>query len=242
VPEFRRQVPVLLVGRTLSATNRLAKPVGHGQLRKVRGLRCVEQFPVHVVNYSEIMVMLHDFIADHREQIIARCREKATTRSDSPPVPGKTEQGVPVLLDQLVGVLRAGVEPGPEIANTALLHGRDLLKAGFSVSEVVHTYGDVCQSVTEMAVEIGATISAEHFRLLNKCLDDAIASAVTEFSHKGVSRRRWKGGIRVRAPRVAKLEQNGAPRVRGHQVGASWRCRKHRDRPPSQPHRTGCSR
>lgn len=127
------------------------------------------------------MVKLHDFIAAHREQLIAHCREKATGRSDSPPVPEAIEQGVPVLLDQLVTVLRAGREPGPEIAETALLHGRDLLRAGFSVSEVVHTYGDVCQSVTELAVELGATISAEDFRLLNKCLDDAIASAVTEF-------------------------------------------------------------
>ena len=128
--------------------------------------------------------MLHDFIAAHREKIIARCREKATGRSDSPPIPAKIEQGVPVLLDQLVGVLRAGLEPGPEIAKTALVHGRDLLRAGFSVSEVVHTYGDVCQSVTELAVELDATISSEHFRLLNKCLDDAIASAVTEFGRK----------------------------------------------------------
>jgi hypothetical protein len=81
-------------------------------------------------------------------------------------------------------VLRAGLDPGPEIADTALLHGRDLLRAGFPVSEVVHTYGDVCQSVTELAVERDATISADDFRLLNKCLDDAIASAVTEFGRK----------------------------------------------------------
>jgi hypothetical protein len=130
------------------------------------------------------MVSLYDFIAAHREHIIARCREKATGRSTSPPVPEAIEQGVPVLLDQLVSVLRAGLEPGPEIAETALLHGRDLLRAGFSVGEVVHTYGDVCQSVTELAVELNATIRAEDFRLLNKCLDDAIASAVTEFGRK----------------------------------------------------------
>jgi hypothetical protein len=129
------------------------------------------------------VVLLHDFIATHREQLIARCREKATGRSASPPVPEHIEQGVPVLLDQLVHVLRAG-QTSPEIAQTALLHGRDLMRAGFSVSEVVHTYGDVCQSVTELAVELNATISAEHFRLLNKCLDDAIASAVTEFGRR----------------------------------------------------------
>jgi hypothetical protein len=130
------------------------------------------------------MVLLHDFIAAHREQLIARCRDKTSVRSDSPPPLEKIEHGVPVLLDQLVSVLRAGVEPGADISKTASLNGRDLLQAGFSVSEVVHTYGDVCQSVTELAVELDATISAEHFRLLNKCLDDAIASAVTEFARE----------------------------------------------------------
>ena len=168
------------------------------------------------------MVVLHDFIAAHREQLIARCREKATGRSDSPPVPEKVEQGVPVLLDQLVSVLRAGVEPGPEISNTALMHGRDLLRAGFSVSEVVHTYGDVCQSVTELAVELGATISSEDFRLLNKCLDDAIASAVTEFGRKEQSSPDQKaahGSDRVELRNLSKAALLAFEAIRSGQVG-----------------------
>ena len=44
----------------------------------------------------------------------------------------------------------------------------------------MHGYGDVCQSVTELAVELAAPISADDFRTLNRCLDDAIAGAVTE--------------------------------------------------------------
>jgi signal transduction histidine kinase len=46
---------------------------------------------------------------------------------------------------------------------------------------VVHDYGDVCQSITDLAVELRAPISVEDFRTLNRCLDDAIASAVTEY-------------------------------------------------------------
>jgi signal transduction histidine kinase len=45
----------------------------------------------------------------------------------------------------------------------------------------VHDYGDVCQAVTELAVEMNAPISTEDFRMLNRCLDDAIAGAVTEY-------------------------------------------------------------
>jgi hypothetical protein len=74
-----------------------------------------------------------------------------------------------------------GVAASSEISESALLHGQDLLQQGFTVSQVVHDYGDVCQSVTELAVETNAPIDAEEFRVLNGCLDNAIAGAVTEF-------------------------------------------------------------
>ena len=60
-------------------------------------------------------------------------------------------------------------------------HGRELLRQGFSLSMVVHDYGDVCQSVTDLAVERDAPIGSDDFRTLNRCLDDAIASAVTAY-------------------------------------------------------------
>ena len=49
------------------------------------------------------------------------------------------------------------------------------------VVQVVHGYGDVCQSITDLAVEQKADISADEFRTLNRCLDNAIAHAVTAF-------------------------------------------------------------
>jgi hypothetical protein len=46
---------------------------------------------------------------------------------------------------------------------------------------VVHHYGDFCQAVTELAVKRAATVTADEFRTLNRCLDEAIADAVTAF-------------------------------------------------------------
>jgi signal transduction histidine kinase len=48
----------------------------------------------------------------------------------------------------------------------------------------VHDYGDVCQALTELAVELNAPISTDDFRTLNRCLDDAIAGAVTEYGRE----------------------------------------------------------
>jgi len=126
--------------------------------------------------------MLSEFIQIHRDEIIKRCRAKVATRSVPPPTSAEIDHGVPLFLDQLVTALRSG---GPklmtDISNSAVLHGKDLLRQGFTVSQVVHDYGDVCQSVTDLAMEMNAPISTDDFRTLNRCLDDAIAGAVTEF-------------------------------------------------------------
>ena len=128
--------------------------------------------------------MLHEFISANRDEIITRCRAKVVTRSMPPPTAAEIDHGVPVFLDQLVDALRRGGGSSPEIGRSAVLHGHDLLLQGFTVSQVVHDYGDVCQAVTELAVQMNATISTEDFRTLNSCLDDAIAGAVTQYGRE----------------------------------------------------------
>ena len=128
--------------------------------------------------------MLHEFISLNRDEIIRRCREKVASRSIPPPTAAEIDHGVPVFLDQLVRALRPGFISSPEINDSAVQHGHDLLVQGFTVSQVVHGYGDVCQSITELAVEINAPISTDDFRMLNQCLDDAIAGAVTEYGRE----------------------------------------------------------
>jgi signal transduction histidine kinase len=101
-----------------------------------------------------------------------------------PPTEAEIDHGVPVFLDQLRDALRFGHTTSPEITESAIKHGHDLLHQGFTVSQVVHDYGDVCQVITERAVELNAPISTEEFRTLNRCLDDAIAGAVTEYGRE----------------------------------------------------------
>ena len=128
--------------------------------------------------------MLHEFIAVNRTEIIRRCRAKVASQSMPPPTDREIDHGVPVFLDQLVTALRLGLSSSPEIGWTALQHGHDLLLKGFTVSQVVHDYGDVCQAITELAVQTDAPISTDDFRVLNRCLDEAIAGAVTEYGRE----------------------------------------------------------
>jgi hypothetical protein len=129
----------------------------------------------------KMTAMLYEFIDLNRDEIIDRCRSKVAARSVPPPTAAEIEHGVPVFLGQLTEALRVGLAGNPEIGRVAVKHGHDLLLQGFTVSQVVHDYGDVCQTITEMAVELDAPISAQEFRTLNGCLDNAIAGAVTEY-------------------------------------------------------------
>jgi hypothetical protein len=139
--------------------------------------------------------MLHEFLIANRNELIKRCREKVVERFDSAMIPAGLDNGVPLFLQQLVDTLRSEqltlkrnvADPAPtpsatEIGRTATAHGAEMLRMGFTVDQVVREYGDVCQSVTDMAVEEGTPISADEFRTLNRCLDDAIADAVTSFA------------------------------------------------------------
>jgi hypothetical protein len=82
-----------------------------------------------------------------------------------------------------------GAEPGeasppsnPNTARSATLHGLSLRRLGFTIEQVVHHYGDVCQAVTELAHEQGAMVTIAEFQTLNGCLDNAIAAAVTSWN------------------------------------------------------------
>jgi signal transduction histidine kinase len=107
--------------------------------------------------------------------------------------------GIPAFLDQLIKTLQVEQtsEPmrsrkisgpaggGPvvsEIGTTASLHGRELSLRGFTLEQVVHDYGDLCQAITDLAYERGARIEVDEFRTLNRCLDNGIADAVAEYA------------------------------------------------------------
>lgn len=128
--------------------------------------------------------MLFEFIDRNRDMIIARTRDRVRRRPWPSVAPGEVEHGVPLFLTQLSETLRLESTSAPfstdAIGAAAARRGGDLLRSGFTVSQVVHDYGDICQTITALAVEQRAPISVEEFQTLNRCLDTAIAEAVTE--------------------------------------------------------------
>ena len=147
------------------------------------------------------VTMLYEFLKSNRADLIARCRAKAAKRALPDAMPALTEYGIPLFLEQLIETFR--LERTPEamarhkaagrrrpslalvpsdIASAAAKHGDELRRQGLTINQVVHGYGDLCQSLTELAIELDAPITVDEFHTFNRCLDDAIADAVTGYS------------------------------------------------------------
>ena len=145
---------------------------------------------------------MHAFLSDNREELIARCGAKVAQRPARGATEAQLSNGVPMFLDQLTQTLVAeeagrraeslrisGAAGGDadhhsELGASAAAHGKQLLALGYSVDQVVHDYGDLCQAITDLAVECNEPFSVDEFRTLNRCLDNAIADAVTEFGEQ----------------------------------------------------------
>lgn len=137
--------------------------------------------------------MLHEFIALHRDEILARTRDRVQSRPWPSVSKRELEYGVPLFLTQLTETLRLEATATPfssdAIGATASQHGAEMLAAGFNVSQVIHDYGDICQAITEVALERQAAITVEEFHTLNRCLDTAMAEAVTEHARLVLQKR-----------------------------------------------------
>lgn len=145
--------------------------------------------------------MLHDFLSNNVDELVERCVDKVAKRPYRQATPAQLHNGIPRFLSQLIKTLKAEQENGAqaganisgasggtdaaassEMGVSAVAHGNALLQLGYTVDQVVHDYGDLCQAITDLAVERDAPFSVDEFRTLNRCLDNAIADAVTEFS------------------------------------------------------------
>lgn len=145
---------------------------------------------------------MHEFLSAQREELIARCLVKVAHRSAPKTTSEENEHGIPLFLDQLIKTLRVeqtsqpllsrkvsgpsggGVPALSELGETAARHGRELMERGFTVEQVVHDYGDLCQAITDLAFDLKVPIEIDEFRTLNRCLDNGIAVAVTEFNYR----------------------------------------------------------
>ncbi|MFI5361932.1 MAG: sensor histidine kinase [Elusimicrobiota bacterium] len=144
--------------------------------------------------------MLYEFLVANRERVLALTRQKAADIAGDKPISDISESGLTPFYEHLIRELkcvahgrpkrdesRRGSKHSPNhaakrAASSTARHGEELSRLGYTISQVVHGYGVLCQAITETAQEEGIAITAGEFSALNLSLDTAIADAVTGFT------------------------------------------------------------
>lgn len=133
--------------------------------------------------------VLDQFIDEYEDQIADRAT--ALSRARDPLLherPAKAE--ITTFLAQVASMVRhGGAAADHALHSTAGLQGANMLRGGHAIADVVQSYGDVCQAVTTLAAEERVRISVEDFCIFNRCLDDAIGHAISEYNRIANERR-----------------------------------------------------
>lgn len=146
--------------------------------------------------------MLRAFLIANHAALIDRCKARVADRAGPTAATRMEQDGIPLFLDQVIKTLEAeeasqgalsarisGASGGKvlersEIGIAAARHAREMYQRGFSFEQMVRSYGDIFESITELADEEGVSIGVKRFKTLSRCLDNAIAGAVTEFAYQ----------------------------------------------------------
>lgn len=132
---------------------------------------------------------LYRLLVEREEEILNRCRESVM---DALGDGDQLKEGLPALYGELVEVMRISHESDALEARQRFVwdtvterssreQAERFFGMGFSVSQLVHGYGAICQGVIEYAHAVEAKITAMEFGQLNFCLDVAIAQSVTAY-------------------------------------------------------------
>src|SRR5436190_4746689 len=114
---------------------------------------------------------LHRFLAEHRDEIL-----ELTKRRIARNAPRTTEDelidSMPELYDDLIAELRrqdglARESRATGSLNAATVHGAQRLRLGFSIGQLVHDYGALCHSITEVA-KGKQSFTPQEFQTLNR--------------------------------------------------------------------------
>jgi signal transduction histidine kinase len=152
--------------------------------------------------------MLHDFLTKERDYIIKKCDDETVKLAGTRPVSSVIRDGWQIFFDQLVDLMslreitfdaeelnaraatkkvgqrtmdRLAKEDLAVLQPEAKSRGQEYQRLGYTLSDVVHGYGIVCQAITTAATELDYGLSGVEFSQLNLALDVAIAVAVTEY-------------------------------------------------------------
>jgi hypothetical protein len=122
---------------------------------------------------------LADLISTHRHELLQRCALTAQTLS--PGLDASHTRGIGAFLDQLIEALHQKASR-PDNRIRCVAHDGDFFSEGATLTDVVRDYENVCQAVSELAVEHGVAIAAADHQTTVRCLDDTVSAALASYA------------------------------------------------------------
>src|SRR5690349_2884676 len=132
---------------------------------------------------SSTIIRLSDLILDESSAIIRRWTEKVLRIASAREMDCPTLiDHMPKLIEQLALTIRDHEDLAIEVVSdgngTSESHGSLRYQAGFDVIEVVAEYNALREALYEFAEERDITFTVSVARIVNRCIDHAIAFAV----------------------------------------------------------------
>lgn len=129
---------------------------------------------------------LADRIKDEQDALLSEWRQqvRALPCARHLDVPTLNDH-IPALIDELVSALRSKSDttiPGALRDGSPPAHGRQRLKDGFDLEEVVAEYNILRGCIHDLAERHNLTLQGRLFHILNRVLDEAIGLAVQSYS------------------------------------------------------------
>ncbi|HUS29288.1 MAG TPA: HAMP domain-containing sensor histidine kinase [Kofleriaceae bacterium] len=129
--------------------------------------------------------MLHELLTRFRDEIMIRCERKLRARHPQRPAEEVVDT-IPLFIDELIKAERreggfAEDTPLPVHVPHAKEHGAQRYHNGFDISEIAMDFGSISDTIGEIAIEQDFYLDPRSYKLLNECIDKAIAESLEQY-------------------------------------------------------------
>jgi signal transduction histidine kinase len=129
---------------------------------------------------------LHQFMTEHRDEILVRCVHKL--KQDSPERNGENlEEDLPLFFDEVVSALKydAGFTEAcsslPERSDIAARVGERRHRAGYRVTKVPLVFAALSNSIGTVGQRYGLNLNAREYEVFNQCIDTGVATSIENY-------------------------------------------------------------
>lgn len=129
-------------------------------------------------------MLLHEFMADHRDEILRACRQNL---HDDVTANGELDRDVELFFDEVQQALRRDSghpearSPLPGPSETAARLGQQPQRSGIHPAKVPFIFGAISNAIGLTGQRYDLSIGADEYQIFNRCIDTGVATSIENF-------------------------------------------------------------